>query len=276
MRRWNKLSVIVALLSVILIVSVVFSSGAIDVLTLSLESPPATAGAPESSSQEVLVDPHTTIKDYVNDPGYQIGDTFQVHVNITDAVDLFSWQLNISWDPSMLNVTDVIASEFLNRTYPTANTTSHELGFVINKADNVTGYTASGESILGGDTGVSGSGRLVTIEFQVVDYGYTTLNISVSGDLPTILLNSTPSSMAFDIYRYQNGFINMTGWFDNRISGDSDGSGLVTVADLAVVSSRWTSPPALPYRRFADWNDDGYITVSDLAVVSANWGRFKP
>ena len=272
MRRWNKLSVIVAFLSTILIVSVVFNSGAIDVLTSPLESPSAPAGAPESSSQEVLVDPHTTRKDYVNDPGYQIGDTFQIHVNITDASSLFSWQINISWDPSMLNVTDVIASEFLNRTYPTANTTSHELGFVINKADNATGYTASGESILCGDTGVNGSGRLVTIEFQVVGYGYTTLNISVSGDLPTILLNSTLSSMAFDIGVYRD----MNGWFDNRIMGDSDGSGLVTVADRAVVSSRWTAPPALPYARFADWNDDGVISVSDLAVVSANWGRFKP
>jgi len=276
MRRWNRLYMIVALLSAILIVSVVFSSGAIDVLTLSLESPPATAGAPESSSQEVLVDPHTTIKDYVNDPGYQIGDTFQVHVNITDAVDLFSWQLNISWDPSMLNVTDVIASEFLNRTYPTANTTSHELGFVINKADNVTGYTASGESILGGDTGVSGSGRLVTIEFQVVDYGYTTLNISVSGDLPTILLNSTLDSTAFDIYVFRD----MNGWFDNRITGDSDSNGVVTISDMGEVSDRWTAPPGiLPYARFVDWDPvggNGIITISDMGIVSDNWGRVKP
>jgi len=268
MRRWNRLYMIVALLSAILIVSVVFSSGAIDVLMSPLESPSAPAGAPESSSPVVLVDPNTTIKDYVNDPGYQIGDTFQVHVNITGVSDLFSWQLNISWDPSMLNVTDVIANEFLNRTYPTANTTSHELGVVINTADNATGYVAIGESILGGDTGVNGSGRLVTIEFEVVDYGYTTINMSVSGDLPTILLNSTLSSMAFDIYVFRD----MNGWFDNRVTGDSDGSGLVSLADMGVVNNAW----ATGYVRYADWNDDGTISIADMGKVNANWGRFKP
>jgi len=263
MRRWNKLSVIVALLSVILIVSVVFSSGAIDVLTLPLESPPAPAGAPESSSAVVFVDPEPIIKDYVNDPGYQIGDTFQIHVNITDASSLFSWQINISWDPSMLNVSDVIASEFLNRTYPTANTTSHELGFVINKADNATGYTALGESILGGDTGVNGSGRLVTIELLITAYGCGNLTLSISGTLPTMLLNSTLDSIAFTT---------TDGFFKNKIHGDSNGDTLVSLADVSKLSDHWTAA-GLPYSRCVDQVDDGQITLADVSRCSDNWLR---
>jgi len=272
MRSWNKLSVIVAFLSAILIVSVVFSSGAIDVLTSPLASSPPPAGAPESSSPEVFVDPYHIVKDYVNDPGYQIGDVFQVHVNITGATELFSWQLNMSWDTSILNVSDVIAGEFLNRANPAANTTSHELGFVINKADNATGYVAPAESILGGSTGINGSGRLVTIEFQVVGYGYTNLSIiSAGGDLPTTLLNSTLDSVGFTV---------VNGWFDNRITGDSDGNGVVTISDMGEVSDRLTGAPgAKPYARFVDWDPaggNGIITISDFGTVSDNMGRFKP
>ena len=269
MRRWNKLSVIVALLSVILIVSVVFSSGAIDVLTLSLESPPATAGAPESSSPEVFVDPSATIKDYENDPGYQIGDTFQVHVNITDAINLFSWQINMSWNTLMFNLSNIIASEFLNRTNPTANTTSHELGYVINKADNVTGYTAPMESILGGDTGVNGSGRLVTVEFLVTGYGCSNLTLSISGILPTTLLNSTIDSMTFTM---------TDGYFKNKLSGDCSGDGYVNSLDNGKVNGHWAPAGGAPewslgYNRCVDNNDDGYINSLDDGVVNGNWGR---
>jgi len=167
MRRRKKLFILAALLSVLLIVSVVFSSGVIDVLTFSLGgSSASSAGAPESSSPEVFVNPVTTRGDYA--PGYQIGDTFQVGVNITGVTDLFAWQINMTWNTSILNLSSIVAGDFLNRVTPPNYTTSspapNGLGFVINKTDNAEGYTAMGESILGGATAQSGNGRLVTIE----------------------------------------------------------------------------------------------------------------
>jgi len=281
MRGWSKLFILGALLSAILIVSVVFSSGVIDVLTLTLGSPPESpAGAPESSSPEVFVDPNTTVKDWEYYPDYQIGDTFNVSMNVTLVADLLAWQVNVSWgDASMLNVSNIFAGEFLNvgalPNYTSSSPAPDGLGFVINKTDNATGYTALGESILGSDTGVSGSGRLVTIEFQVVGYGYTNFTISVGGILPTTLLNSTLSSIAFDTPTY----INMNGWFDNRITGDSDSNGFVTIADMGEVSDRLTGAPgAKPYARFVDWDPpggNGFITISDFGTTSDNMGRFK-
>jgi len=277
MRGRNKLFVVVALLSAILIVSVVFSSGVIDISTFSLSSPASSGGeAAILSTPEVFVDPDPIVKDYVNDPGYQIGDTFEVHVNVTDATDLFAWQVNMSWNPSILNVSNIIAGEFLNvgaaPNYTSSSSAPNGLGFVINKTDNATGYTAMGESILGADIGVSGNGRLVTIEFQVVGYGYTNLTIiSAGGGLPTTLLNSTLNSVGFTV---------VNGWFDNRITGDSDGNGFVTISDMGEVSDRWTTPAGLlPYARFVDWDPvggNGFITISDMGIVSDNWGRFKP
>jgi len=265
MRKRNKLFVIVALLSAILIVSVVFSSGVIDVSTLSLGSSPASSGAPESSSPDVFVDPSAIIKDYVNDPGYQIGNTFEVPVNITGVTDLFAWQVNMSWDASLLNVSNIIAGEFLNRTNPTANTTSHELGFVINKADNATGYTAMGESILGGVSGENGSGRLVTIEFQVVGYGCTDLTIIIAGgDLPTSLLNSTLDSMAFTT---------TAGYFRNKLQGDTDGNQVVDGADISVVIAHRDAGGPAGYDRNVDIDDNTAIDGADISLVIANRDR---
>jgi len=201
-------------------------------------------------------------------------------MNVTLVADLLAWQVNVSWgDASMLNVSNIFAGEFLNvgalPNYTSSSPAPDGLGFVINKTDNATGYTALGESILGSDTGVSGSGRLVTIEFQVVGYGYTNFTISVGGILPTTLLNSTLSSIAFDTPTY----INMNGWFDNRITGDSDSNGFVTIADMGEVSDRLTGAPgAKPYARFVDWDPpggNGFITISDFGTTSDNMGRFK-
>jgi hypothetical protein len=60
-----------------------------------------------SSTAMVFMDPYSIIKDYLLDPGYQIGDTFEYHVNISDVTDLYSWQVNITWDPAMLNFTGI-------------------------------------------------------------------------------------------------------------------------------------------------------------------------
>jgi hypothetical protein len=268
MRKWNKLSVIVAFLSAIMIVSVVFNSGAIDVLTSPLESPSAPAGAPESSSPEVFVDPDKIIKGYFAEPSYRIGNTFEVPVNITGVTDLLAWQINMSWDASMLNFSNIIADEFLNRTNPIANTTSHELGFVINKSDNATGYTAMGESILANDTGVTGAGRLVKVEFLITGYGWTNLTISVDGTLPTTLLNSTLNSMTFT---------KVDGYFSNKILGDVEGDGDVDYDDLVVLAGAYgSSSPSPAYALFADFDRDGDVDYDDLVPLAGNYGRSVP
>jgi hypothetical protein len=213
MRRWNKPFMIVALLSSILIVSAVFSSGVVDVSTFSLggSSP---AGAPESSSTPgVAVLPDSIRGDYA--VGWRVGDTFQIVVNVTHVTDLYAWQINMSWNPSILNLNNIIAGEFLNRSGPTANTTSYELGFVINVTDNGAGYTAMGESILGGVPGQNDNGTLVTIELLIVGYGDTNLTIvDVGGTLPTTLLNSTLSSIVPTI---------ADGYFSSRYISDFTG-----------------------------------------------------
>jgi len=227
------------------------------------------------------MDPDPIVMDYENDPGYQIGNTFQVHVNITDATDLFAWQINMSWDtmknmssgPPILNVGNITAGEFLNvGALPNKTSSSAApdgLGFVINKTDNDAGYTAMGESILGADTGVGGDGRLVTIEFLITGYGCGNLTISVVGILPTTLLNSTLDSM---------GVTTTDGFFKNKLSGDCNGDGIVNSQDNGKINGHWAPAGGAPewslgYSRCVDNNDDGYINSQDDGVVNGNWLR---
>jgi len=173
----------------------------------------------------------------------------------------------------MLNVSSIIAGDFLNvgaaPNYTSSSASPDGLGFVINVTENAEGYTFMGESILGADTGVSGIGTLVTIEFLITGYGCTWLTIDVGGTFPTTLLNSSTTGnkvIAFD---------KVDGFFKNKLHGDSDGNGRVTSADAGALSDRWTGPPPglLPYSRCVDQYDDGIITSADAGRVSDNWDR---
>jgi hypothetical protein len=284
MRGRKKLFILVPLLSALLIVSVVFSSGVIDVLTFSLGgSSASSAGAPESSSPEVFVDPVMTRGDYA--PGYQISDTFQVGVNITGVTDLFAWQINMTWNTSILSLSSIIAGEFLHAgMYDTTSSPAPDgLGFVINKTDNAEGYTAIGESILGGNPlpGVSGDGRLVSIEFLIVGYGDTNLTIDVDGTMNTTLLdNSVPAV----IITYDK----TDGYFSNMILGDICGDtsgtppdGDVDRYDFGFFAGAYGTSVGHPnFNPLADVTGDttgsypdGDIDRYDFGVFAGNYGR---
>src|SRR3989304_8574674 len=129
----------------------------------------------------VYVDPATIIMDYVNDPGFQIGDLLQVSVNITDATDVFSYQVNVTWTTSMLNFTRVVSyGDFLAQTGSPYGTSRIEPTFI---ASNATGSASVAETILGDVAGVGGGGRLFTLEFLILDYGCANITISSGGDL---------------------------------------------------------------------------------------------
>jgi hypothetical protein len=104
MRGRTKLISLAATLMVIFVSSVVFSSGIFNARSMSLFSTPIFP----DQTPNVYVDPDTIIVDYINDPGYQVGDFLPVNVNISDAADIFSYQINVTWTTSMLNFTRIV------------------------------------------------------------------------------------------------------------------------------------------------------------------------
>jgi hypothetical protein len=209
-----------------------------------------------SNSTTVFVDPALFIREYNDLP---IGSKFTVHVNVSGVANLFTWQINLTWNKAILNVSRIIPGEFLNRT-DSANKTSSAprhpfggLGYVINVTDNAKGYTLMAESILedvlpGAVPGINGTGRLVSVEFLVVGYGRCNLTINVGGTLSTMLLNSTGGRITFT---------KTNGYFSNKFTSDIRG-------------------PAGPPDGVVDGWDYGFIGLAfGKTSASPDWETYK-
>ena len=260
----KRLVVVVILLSSLLIIPSVFSSGFVD-MTGNLFSSGSESSSSTLSTPGLFVDPVKIIDSRLQASN---ASKFNVTVNSVDVVDLFSWQVNMSWNASILSVNKIYAGEFLMQTPSENKTASYQLGFVINSTDNLEGYTAMGESILGDVDGINGGGELVTVEFLVTGYGCTSLNISLAGSLPTTLLNGTGGDVTPPPENVANGY------FRNKFQGDATGDTYVDIADIVKVIYHRSGPPPGPggYDRNVDINDDDRIDIADIVLVIANRG----
>jgi len=123
---------------------------------------------------------------------YNPGDEFTVDISIADVADLYSWGIKVRWDRDLLIATDVVEGPFLM--YQPDGT-----AFVKVIYDN---YIDAGCTTLGDWFGVSGSGVLMTITFEVLDAGKTSLEIYYSVLLdsatPSVSINHTVEDGSFE------------------------------------------------------------------------------
>lgn len=95
--------------------------------------------------------------------------SFTVSVNVADAVDLYAWQVNMSWNTALLNATEIAFGDFLvGQPEGTAQ---------FSNIDNAEGRLLVGEVIIGAYPGVDGDGWLCSITFLVEMIGETVLDI---------------------------------------------------------------------------------------------------
>jgi len=264
-----KLVLFVSLLGILLIISTPLVNSVLVNLINPTETVPLS-----SSPANLSVDPWPagTIGPAIISDTLQPYNTTTFHVNVTGVTDLFTWQINMTWDPSILNVSILTAGEFLLRTTSDNGTASLQIGSVINVTDYVQGYSGMAESVLGNASGisVSGSGRLVSIEFVVVGYGSTDLNVTISGTLPTMLLNSTGDSMAFTTTLVPPYFT--AGYFRNKYPADIDGDWDCDFDDFLAFAAAYLTTSASPYYdREADSDYDGNVDFDDFLVFAANY-----
>lgn len=106
------------------------------------------------------------------------GENFTVGVKVADVKNLYTYQFRLSWEPSLLDVTDVAEGPFLNTegTYFTSFT-AHKY----NTPDplGVSGYVYVACTLLGepATAAASGNGTLATIEFLAKEEGNTSLHL---------------------------------------------------------------------------------------------------
>jgi hypothetical protein len=100
-----------------------------------------------------------------------VGETFAANVNITGIDNLYAYQFDLLFDPTLLQASIVTEGAFL----PTGGTTIFFPGTI----DNVSGLIDFTAAVLTGDIpGVTGTGALASVAFQAIAPGTATFNLA--------------------------------------------------------------------------------------------------
>jgi len=114
-----------------------------------------------------------------------IGNVFDVDVDASSVNDLFAFQFDITFDPSVLLASSIVEGALL----PTGGTTSFVPGMIDNTAGTVS-FTA--DTLTGAIPGISKNGTLASVSFQAVGLGNSSVSLS-----NVVLLDSNLVDIAF-------------------------------------------------------------------------------
>jgi hypothetical protein len=99
-----------------------------------------------------------------------VGDVFSIDIEVADAVNLVSWQLDLGFDPAIVQASAVSEGPFLS----SSGTTLFNPGVI----DNVTGLISLASASFVDLAPPSGSGVLMTVEFLALGPGVSALALS--------------------------------------------------------------------------------------------------
>jgi hypothetical protein len=100
-----------------------------------------------------------------------VGDNFALDIKVSDVTDLFSFQFDIGFSPSILSATAITEGAFL----PSGGFTF----FIPGTIDNVLGTISfTADTLLSAPPGVNGSGVLATLSFQALAAGTSAVDLS--------------------------------------------------------------------------------------------------
>jgi PKD repeat protein len=149
----------------------------------------------QASSTKISVIPTSII-----DPSIGPGSTIVINASVFDVIDLYTWQIKLFFNPTVLNCTKAW--------YPSDHVFAGKPMVPVTPIiDNSQGFVLYGASLMGAYK-FSGKGTLCQIEFKVLARGASILNFSRPYPDDTYLLNydldTIPSTVT-------------DGYFDNRI-----------------------------------------------------------
>lgn len=157
-----------------------------------------------------------------------VNDTFDVDIDVSSISDLYAFQFDLAFDPSLVSAVSITEGAFL----PGGGTTF----FIPGTIDNVGGtITANADSLIGAIPGVTGSGTLVQIQFTAIAPGTSALTLqnitlldstltditaSATVDNGSVTINgattSTPEPAAFALLLVGGSLLFLTGWRTRR------------------------------------------------------------
>ena len=184
----------------------------------------------------------------------KVGDTFTQTIDIQNATDLASWQMDIAFNPDVLDVVAISEGDFLEQD-----------GTDVFFLDEQSSGKISIRQVRVGPgpvSGVFGPGRLVELTFRFVSFSEALLGLhnvrlsDSSGERLSYSVNLTP----------------VVATHASTAPEDVNQDGQVGILDVVAVAQSIGS--VRPHLR-ADVNDDGIVDVLDLVAIvgSLHWGR---
>ncbi|MEZ6193478.1 MAG: hypothetical protein R3C45_19580, partial [Phycisphaerales bacterium] len=184
-----------------------------------------------------------------------IGSTVSVPVNIDDADGLLGFNLDLSYDTTVLDLTngDVTLGGLL---------TTAGGWTVVPNVNDVTGEVKLA-FFRAGNPMPAGGGEVVTLDFTVLP-GAASLGI-------TPIVADGPTDLGGKTYNYIDGSINVI-----PITGDLNSDGFVGIDDLNIVLGNWNQNVTPGDWLAGDPSGDGFVGIADLNTVLGNWNAGTP
>jgi PKD repeat protein len=162
--------------------SLVSAQGTVDVSTATVDVSTAPTDEPEP------IQPMPATKIYAGGlpAQYVVGDTVTLSIMISNVTDLYTWQAGMTFNPSVLKcittaapnntVTDATRTAFIEGSFlKSGGSTWWVTGELDNNAGVISIY---GCSLYGADAGVTGSGVLLTVSFNVIGEGPLNIHLT--------------------------------------------------------------------------------------------------
>ena len=179
-------------------------------------------------------------------------DTFTLNLNAENITDLAGWQADITFDPNVLEAVEVTEGDFLKSE---GGGTFFQAGTI----DNTKGKITSLYSARIAESGVSGTGTLLSVTFKAKAGGETQVTlenfefISITDDIiPTVHPNITIIVGDYPAW-------------------DVNQDGQVNIRDLILVAKDLGADAPANLR--TDVNRDGVINIQDLIIVAQHMGE---
>jgi len=182
-----------------------------------------------------------------------INAVFSINVSISEITNLFSYELRLKYDSTILNCTH---AEIRPGTFLASNDNVTVQNGEIHQDEGYVGFVYG---LRAPEEPRNGSGVLGTITFQVSKKGECSLEIYDN------MLMGYVDVISPGEYDVDHGYIAAP--IDRY--GDLNGDGVVNIADLVVVGRAYPSRPGDPdWNPIADVNSDDRINIIDAVLVA--------